>query len=214
MEDEEIHARDLHLVQITDAAFADAARRSGSHLACRPGCTQCCHGAFAIHALDALRLQKGFYDLAQRDPERAEAVKSRARAYIHAHAQNFPGDSQTGILGESDAEKEAFEGFANDDACPVLDPATGLCDLYEARPMTCRLFGPPVRSFSEGEEGLALCELCFTEASEGEIAAAEMHPPHAEEAALLEDLFETGPATGAAERGETIVAWALIPSKP
>src|SRR4051812_14579993 len=32
-----------------------------------------------------------------------------------------------------------------DDApCPVLDPDTGMCDLYEWRPLTCRTFGPPL----------------------------------------------------------------------
>jgi hypothetical protein len=47
------------LVQIVDAALAEAARRSGSWLVCRPGCTQCCHGPFEISQLDAHRLRKG-----------------------------------------------------------------------------------------------------------------------------------------------------------
>ena len=38
--------------------------------------------------------------------------------------------------------------------------------------MTCRVFGPPVRS----EDGLGVCELCFHGASEKEIAACEMSP--------------------------------------
>jgi len=167
---------------------------------------QCCHGAFAIHALDAWRLHEGMEDLTQRDPQRAQAVRHRALAYITAFAPGFPGDAQTGILGESEADQEAFEDFANDAACPALDPVTGLCDLYEARPMTCRLFGPPVRSLSEGEEGLAVCELCFTEATEDEIIAAEMHPPRGEEQALIEAV-ET---LDARRSGETIVAWALV----
>src|SRR5215467_10641663 len=51
--------RDRKLIQIVDAALADTARRSGDWLVCRPGCTQCCLGAFAINQLDALRLQRG-----------------------------------------------------------------------------------------------------------------------------------------------------------
>ena len=54
--------------------------------------------------------------------------------------------------------------------CPVLDPASGLCELYDSRPMTCRTFGPPVRS----EDGLGVCELCFHGASDAQIAACEM----------------------------------------
>jgi hypothetical protein len=39
---------DRGLVQIVDSAMAEAARRSGDWLVCRPGCTQCCIGPFAI----------------------------------------------------------------------------------------------------------------------------------------------------------------------
>ncbi len=76
----------------------------------------------------------------------------------------------TGILDESEAGQARFDDFANDEPCPVLDPETGACDLYAARPMTCRVFGPPVRS----EEGLGVCELCYHGASDEEIAACEM----------------------------------------
>ena len=67
------------------------------------------------------------------------------------------------------AEKR-FAEFANDEPCPVLDPETGLCDLYDARPMACRTFGPPVRA----EGGLGVCELCFHGATDAQIAACEM----------------------------------------
>ncbi len=46
------------LIQIVDAALASAVARSGPHLVCRPGCSQCCHGVFQITALDAQRLRK------------------------------------------------------------------------------------------------------------------------------------------------------------
>ena len=196
--------RDLHLVQITDAAFADAAQRSGPHLVCKPGCTQCCHGAFAIHALDAWRLRQGFKELAQRDPYRAQAVRTRAEQYIRVYASTFPGDPVSGILGLSEAEQEAFEEFANEAACPALDPASGLCDLYTARPMTCRVFGPPVRSMDEdGAEGLGHCELCFIGATPEQVAACEMPVP-----GLGEELVEEFEQSSG-RRGHTLVAFAL-----
>src|ERR1700680_2028104 len=49
---------DFELVQIVDRALAEAARRSGSWLFCRPGCTQCCYGPFEISQLEAYRLRK------------------------------------------------------------------------------------------------------------------------------------------------------------
>ena len=198
-----IREQEAHLVQIVDAALADATRRSGPHLVCRPGCTPCCHGAFAINALDALRLRTAMAEIAGADPAQAETIAARARLYLEEFSPSFPGNPETGILGDTEADLEAFADFANDAACPALDPESGLCEVYAARPMTCRVFGPPVRSQNDdgSEEGLSVCELCFTQATPEEIAAAEMQVPHAEEQALLDQL----PAD------ETIVAFCLLP---
>jgi Fe-S-cluster containining protein len=195
-------AGDGELVQIMDAALADAARRAGSWLACRPGCTQCCHGAFAINVLDVARLQAGMEALRAAAPETAEAIQERAEAWIAEYGPEFPGGAATGVLGTSEEEQARFEEFANDAPCPALNPETGLCDVYEWRPMTCRVFGPPTRVDAGMGEGSALgcCELCFAGAGENEIAACEMPVPHELEERLVAEAGETG---------ETVVAFAL-----
>ena len=190
---------DSQLVQIVDAALAEAARRAGPWLACRPGCTQCCHGAFAINALDALRLCAGMDALRQTNPAAAEAINQRTHAWLAEYGPDFPGDPTTGLLGTSDEEQARFEDFANDAPCPALNPNTGLCDVYAWRPMTCRVFGPPIR-MNEGE-ALGCCDLCFIGATETEIAACEMPLPHDLEQTLV---AETG------RPGDTIVAFALL----
>jgi len=189
---------DRELVQIMDAALTEAAREAGTWLACRPGCTQCCHGAFAINALDVARLEVGIKALRATAPRKAEALVRRATEWIAEYGAEFPGDRATGTLGTSDEEQARFEEFANEAACPALDPATGLCDVYEWRPMTCRVFGPPVR-MAEGDQ-LGCCELCFLGASEEEIAGCEMPVPIDLEERLV---GETGDKT------ETIVAYVL-----
>jgi Fe-S-cluster containining protein len=190
-------AGDTQLVQIVDAALADTARRSGDWLVCKPGCAQCCIGVFAIDQLDAARLEQGLHELMESDPERAEAVVERARKSVKGLSQDFPGDPATGLL---DPGQEArFEDFANDEPCAALDPATGLCDLYRSRPMTCRVFGPPVRS----EEGLGVCELCYHGATEEQIAACEMPVTGLEEELLKEFEQSSG------RRGQTLVAFVL-----
>lgn len=195
-------AGDVELVQIMDAAFADAARRAGEWLVCRPGCTQCCHGAFAINQLDVLRLGEGMAELRRNDPRLAAEVERRAADSVAEFGAGFPGDSETGLLGESVEEKERFEDYANDAVCPALDPATGRCDVYEWRPMTCRVFGPPVRTESpDGESGLGYCELCFAGASGEQIAECEMPVPHEQEQRLVERI---------AAPGQSIVAYALL----
>jgi Fe-S-cluster containining protein len=196
-------AGDQRLIQIMDAAWSDAARRAGPHLACRLGCTQCCHGAFTINALDAARLRAGMDALRSTDPARAAQIERRAQSWTSEHAAAFPGDRATGILGTSEADQLAFEDFANDAACPALNPATGACDVYTWRPMNCRVFGPPVRIADDAspDGALGCCELCFTTATDEEIAACEMHAPHDVEATLLDDMQD---------RSQTIVAYALL----
>ena len=199
-------AGDSQLVQIMDASLAEAAHRAGPWLACRPGCTECCHGAFAINALDALRLRTGMQTLRDSDPALAADLESRARAWLDEQLPAFPGDPVTGWLGTSEADQAAFEEFANEAPCPALDPSTGLCDVYAWRPMTCRVFGPPTRT----ADGLACCELCFIGATEAEIAACEMPVPHALEARLLTEIDKNAPENSR-PAGETIVAFALLP---
>jgi Fe-S-cluster containining protein len=193
---------DQQLVQIVEAALADTARRSGEWLVCRPGCTQCCIGAFAISQLDRERLRVGFEQLRERDPDRAARVLQRTHSYLSRIVAEFPGNTQTGILDDSPEAQESFANFANDEPCPVLDPETGMCDLYSARPMTCRVFGPPVRS----EDGLGVCELCYHGASEEEIAACEMHL----ETDTLEAELTAQVETSIGRYGNTIVAFALV----
>ena len=79
------------LIQIVDASLASATLRSGPHLACRPGCTQCCHGAFAINALDAERLRVGMEALRVSDAGLADEIARRARAWVKEHGPAFPG---------------------------------------------------------------------------------------------------------------------------
>jgi Fe-S-cluster containining protein len=204
---------DQKLIQIVDSALADATRRSGKWLVCRPGCTQCCVGAFSINELDAFRLRRGLADLEKRDAGRAARIRERARESVARLSVDFPGDPVSGVLDEGEEADQRFAEFANEEPCPVLDPETGYCELYESRPMTCRVFGPPVRSAAGldeaglGEDGLGVCELCFQGASDKEIAACEMKPdPDDLESRLLKQVEKT---TG--KRGNTIIAFCLAP---
>ncbi|HET9182532.1 MAG TPA: YkgJ family cysteine cluster protein [Candidatus Angelobacter sp.] len=196
-------AGDQKLVQIVDAALAEAGRKSGEWLVCHPGCTQCCVGAFAISQLDAERLRDGLRALQVSDPQRASRIRERVQASVARLAKSFPGDPETGILGKDEAARARFTDFADDEPCPVLDPETGKCDLYSARPMTCRTFGPPTRS---GEDrALGVCELCYHGATDEEIAACEMVPdPDELEPELIREVEEVTGVTG-----ETLVAFCL-----
>jgi len=193
---------DQKLIQIVDSALADVARRSGEWLVCRRGCTQCCVGVFSINQLDAARLRRGLADLEKKAPVRAAEVRRRARESVARLSSEFPGDPISGVLNEGEEAERRFAEFANDEPCPSLDPVTGNCELYESRPMTCRVFGPPVQS----EDGLCVCELCYQGATEKQIATCEMIPdPDDLESRLLEDIEKKTQT-----HGNTIIAYALV----
>jgi Fe-S-cluster containining protein len=190
------------LVQIADAALADAARRGGSHLVCKPGCSQCCVGVFPIALQDAARLRTGLAALDAVDPAKANRIRLRNADSLSRLEPWFPGDRATGILGEDYEAAILFEEFANDEICPVLDPATGTCDLYESRPILCRTFGPPMRT----EEGnLGTCELCFIHASTEEIATCELDP----EFPAVEEASNAAFDEAHGRTGQTLVAYAI-----
>ncbi|WP_263369175.1 YkgJ family cysteine cluster protein [Edaphobacter dinghuensis] len=190
------------LVQIVDAALADSVRRSGAHLVCKPGCSQCCIGVFPIAHEDAARLREGLETLTQADPERAARVRARVANSLTRLDPWFPGDVHSGILNEDYEAAILFEEFANDEPCPVLDLEHGTCDLYGHRPILCRTFGPPMRT---AEDNLATCELCFITASTEEIAACELDPtlPAQEEAS--NEAFNAAHGL----HGQTLIAYAL-----
>jgi Fe-S-cluster containining protein len=196
------------LIQIVDAALASATLRSGAHLVCRPGCTQCCIGVFPISQQDAARLREGLASLTQTDPARAARIQTRVTASLTRLDPWFPGDRATGILSEDEQSTTLFEEFANDEPCPVLDPATGTCDLYAARPILCRTFGPPTQTpGDDGEINLATCELCFTHATTAEIAACELDPAIPALEAAVNAAFNAAHHL----HGETLIAYALRP---
>ena len=187
------------ILPIVNLAVADAYLRGGSHLVCRPGCSQCCIGVFPIAQQDAHRLREG---LALATPTTATSILARAQQSLTRLDPWFPGDTVTGILSEDYEDTILFEEFANDEPCPVLDPATGTCDLYEHRPILCRTFGPPLRT---PDGNLGTCELCFIHASTDEIAAAELDPA----LTALESAANVAFDAAHNLHGETLVAYAL-----
>lgn len=149
--------------------------------------------------LDRERLRAGLEQLAQLDPLRAAAVQDRAKALVATLQAHFPGDSESGVLQSSDERWDAFADLPEADAaCPALDPATGHCELYATRPLTCRIFGPPVLN----EGGIGMCELCYVGASEAAVLHGELFLEHH---ALEKEL------TTEFSQSETVIAWALLP---
>jgi Fe-S-cluster containining protein len=194
---------DERLVRGFDAAVAAGELAAGCRLACRLGCTACCIGPFDITPLDAARLLRGMEALDDKRPAVAEAIRRRAGVQWEEVAGRFPGNAAARTFsGENAAGQALFDHFM-ELPCPALDPATGACELYAFRPLSCRSFGLPVRC---GKALLPPCSLNSIGAVPAEVAAALIEPdPDDAEGRLLEEWGRVGGVGG-----DTIVA--AVPS--
>jgi len=114
----------------------------------------------------------------------------------------FPGDAESGLLGDDDDAEARFCTRHWEMACPALDPASGRCELYASRPLACRTMGTPVRV---GGKDLASCGHCFGPASDEERERCRAHPdPEGREDVLLSDV-----ETRSGLAGETFITFAL-----
>ncbi|MCA1732172.1 MAG: YkgJ family cysteine cluster protein [Acidobacteria bacterium] len=140
------------ILKRADAHFAGVAGKQPEALACRRGCSLCCHGLFEISAADISVLADG---LASLPPAVREEILHRAEATVATLGHPV-------IQECTPEEKEAFFIRADDVPCPAL-AADGACLVYEHRPLVCRTFGLPLRDGSKflGEE----CELNFLDST-------------------------------------------------
>jgi len=200
--DLDLERADAELLELLDADFTEAQRRAGPWLECRPGCSDCCHGPFPITRLDVHRLRRGLNAVAAIEPDRATAVRRRAARAVEVLVDGFPGDATTGCLEQDESRLDRYFERHITLACPALDPETRTCDLHPWRPVSCRIYGPPVRF---GKKTSPPCELCFRGAPPETVERCRIEPdPDGIEEAILARM---GGAVG--EDWATLIAYAL-----
>ena len=138
-----------------DQHFAEVMRTQPQNLQCGAGCSLCCYGLFEIGSGDVPVIAEG---LEQLHPARRKRIIRKALEIVESSAHPN--------LRECSAdEKEAFFDRTQATPCPNLDES-GLCLMYEHRPLVCRTFGLPLR---EGRKYVGdICELNFTKSTRTE----------------------------------------------
>ena len=123
-----------------DALFEQVRRLYPDCVTCSLGCSDCCHAMFDLSLVEALYLNRQF--------RRAIAFGPRHSAIISAAgdadrlAARIKRDLYTSAKGGN--TRRVMEDAARTRVrCPLLD-AEDHCQLYEHRPVTCRLYGVPV----------------------------------------------------------------------
>jgi Fe-S-cluster containining protein len=119
----------------------------GEKIKCRKGCSQCCSQIFKITFVDSNIIKQFLKSL---PVEKKNYLKEKAKIYL----SELSSPLSTG--------EEYF--YRPKLPCPALDQ-NGECSIYEARPVICRRFGPPVYDYKNPGKIFA-CELNFEEGEE------------------------------------------------
>lgn len=127
------------LSRTADQVFEKVKAEFPQCVKCERECADCCHALFDLTLIEALYINDRF-NARFKDEEREAALEkaNRADRQIHklkrdAYRELQAGKDENEILNELAAVKVR---------CPLLNDRD-LCELYDHRPITCRLYGIP-----------------------------------------------------------------------
>jgi Fe-S-cluster containining protein len=134
------------LVAAADKAFERVSNAFEECVKCKPSCSDCCFALFDLTLIEALYINHKFNRLVK-GSERAELLEkaNRADRRIHrlkrrAFKSLQEGKDEAQVLAELSLERVR---------CPLLNEKD-LCEMYDFRPITCRVYGIP---FAIGDSG-------------------------------------------------------------
>ncbi len=134
------------LVGAADEAFS---RVKGDHadcVNCKLGCAGCCHALFDLTLIEALYINHKFNETFKGDNK--ERLLDRANS---ADRKTYKIKKKAyKLLKEGCKDEDILERMAAETVrCALLDEKD-LCELYDFRPITCRLYGVPTAIGGKG----------------------------------------------------------------
>jgi Fe-S-cluster containining protein len=124
---------------LADEAFARVEKEFPDCVKCQIKCADCCHALFDLTLIEAIYINHRFNQAFQGKEREALIERSnQADRKIHMIKKKAYNDKKS---GKNDVE--ILMNLASERArCSLLNDED-LCDLYEYRPITCRLYGIP-----------------------------------------------------------------------
>ena len=127
------------VVAMADEVFERVQKEFPECVKCKIKCDDCCYALFDLTLIEAIYLNHQFNKIIK-DKERERLIErsNRADRKIHkikrkAYKEKAAGKNEADILTDLAGERIR---------CPLLNDKE-MCDLYEHRPITCRLYGIP-----------------------------------------------------------------------
>jgi len=134
------------IVDSADKVFEQIKKEYSDCVSCKIECSDCCHALFDIGFVEALYISQRFrakFNGAELDKLLDKANKADRKIYKlkkEAYKDFKEGKDEAAIF-----EKMAEERIR----CPMLNESDQ-CDIYEFRPITCRLYGVPTAIGGKG----------------------------------------------------------------
>ncbi len=122
-----------------DELFAKVQNEFPDCVTCEIKCADCCHALFDLTLIEAIYINHRFNEMLEGNKKEAIIEKSNRadrKTYMikrKAYQDKEAGKNEVEILMELAAERVR---------CPLLNE-DDICDLYDYRPITCRLYGMP-----------------------------------------------------------------------
>ena len=128
------------VLAMADKVFERVKSEHSECVKCKTTCSDCCNALFDLYLIEALYINDKF-NKKFKDGERERIVEksNTADRTIHKLKRKAYKDLESGKDENELLTKMAEERVR----CPLLND-DDMCDLYEYRPITCRLYGIPI----------------------------------------------------------------------
>lgn len=128
------------LVTQVDEVFEKVKNQHPELVNCKLECSDCCHALFDITLVEALYINKKFIESMLEEKKAVILEKSNKvdRTIYQLKRKSFKAVDS----GQKSEEQVLLEMAAERVRCPLLND-DNQCDLYDFRPLTCRLYGIP-----------------------------------------------------------------------
>ena len=160
-----------------DLIFAQVAKSQGPEcVTCHKGCSDCCNALFDLSLVEAMYINHAFIKAFDYGPKRSEILTraDRADRQLTRMKRDLFHEEKKGI----DTMTIMNDAATMRMRCPLLGD-DGLCELYDARPITCRQ--KRLRDLENGQ--------CLMQDLYGRVGVVQIHPVFVE----LLHAFDTRP---------------------
>ena len=137
----DIFAKYEALCAEVDAVFEKVKGLCPAEVRCEVACADCCHAPFDVSLVEAMYINKRFNELHPKGDERyrlTEAANRSDREHYRLKHKAWKAH-KAGVPDEKIIEDFARERIR----CALLSDGDR-CEMYEVRPLTCRLYGTPL----------------------------------------------------------------------